>query len=165
MRLWQPSSNMNNKTVMAGSTLERPLDWEGMTTWQKAFFDVPVVGLRSRTFRKFKQMVRLRTGDLAWQWESFSTAEFKTMSLMSDILAYEIGWPKSVFLPGDSFAALIWDGGDGLATTSALERIEKEFGMEKMQEQEWREWAEKTFGMVVQIISKEVDLRAAKSFL
>lgn len=135
--------------------LQWPVDWSKLTPWQRVMKDAPFVGVRARVFKEIVAQMRQRTEDSSKFWNQFSPAELDVKQRISKIALEELGWPNSHFFPSDLFEIIMWDGTGELATASALDRIEREFGLMKRSDGEWQELASHTFGYVVQKIASE----------
>jgi hypothetical protein len=136
--------------------LKWPVDWSKLSPWQRVMKDTPLVGVRDRVYKEIVAQMEQRTADLSEFWNKFTWKELEIKQRISKILIEELGWPTSHFLPSDPFEIILWDGKGELGTVAAIDRIEKELGLIKRSEPEWKELATRTFGDVVQKIAAEL---------
>jgi hypothetical protein len=129
--------------------LEWPVNWAALTPSQKLLMDFHFVGTLDRSFKGIAEQLKHRSEVSRDSWKPFCTKEQTIARVIARIAKEEIGWPNTYFIPDDPFEILLWDAGEDLLTTSALERIESDIGLEGMDDDQWKELASQTFGEVV----------------
>lgn len=129
--------------------LEWPVNWATLTPSQKLLMDFPLVGTLDRSFKCIAEQLKHRSEVSRDSWKPFCPKEQTIARVIARIAKEEIGWPNTYFIPDDPFEILLWDAGEDLLTTSAVERIESDIGLEGMDDDQWKELASQTFGEVV----------------
>lgn len=116
---------------------------------------MPVIGALDKSHADIAKQLVEREASYEGQWNAFTIEEKALARTIAQIAMAEMGWPNDRFIPDDPFEIVIWDAGDGLATGSALSKIERVLRLAQKPESEWKDLATNTLGNVVKRLLSE----------